>query len=236
MNESVFKEILGDALSCELAEYDNAIEHKFSLKHRMAMKFIFAKYARNVRKLKKEEESKDAAASEYKPRLNLRQRLIVALLIIILMSFLVGWIVVFFSEKFHGTVYHDNTQLIAVDVENCPDTIEHKYVLASVPEGFEIIETDSSPVDIYTRYKNKQTGQGITFSQWIKTAYKPHVNTEHYQIEEIVINGKNGLYIDFSDKKSNKTFLVWDNGDYTFEVSADLTKSEVLNLVEFNKI
>lgn len=236
MNESVFKEILGDALKCRLAEFDNAPEHKFSLKHKLAMKHIFAKFARNVRKLKKEDKPKNTSKVKCKPMLSIRQRVIVAALIVILMSLLVGWVVVFVSEKFHGTVYHDNTQLFVVDVENCPTTIEYKYAFAAVPDGFEMIETDSSPIDVYMRYKNKQTGQEITLSQLVKIEYKPHFNTENHQIEEMTVNNKAGLYVDFSIGEDSRTLLVWDNGDYILEITADLDKTKTINLAKFNKI
>lgn len=235
MNESVFKEILGEALKRDLEKYDNAPDHKFSLKHRLAMKRIFAKYARNVRKLKKEEKIKEAATVEYKPRLNLKYRVITALLIIVLMSLLVGWVVVFTSEKFHGTVYHNNTQLTAVETKNSPTTIEYKYVFAFVPEGFELKKTGISPSNVYSFYSNPITGQEITLIQWVKANFDPHYNTEHHHFEELTINGKLGLYIDFSDTTNSNTLLVWDNEDYIIEIVADLDKTETLNLVNFNK-
>ncbi|MBD5130847.1 MAG: hypothetical protein HDT43_13135 [Ruminococcaceae bacterium] len=91
MNESVFKEILGEALKCGLEEFDNAPEHKFSLKHRLAMKRVFAKYDRNVRKLK--ETTAENAAIEYEPRLTFRKRIILVTVIIIFMVFLAGCVV-----------------------------------------------------------------------------------------------------------------------------------------------
>lgn len=236
MNESVFKEILGEALKRDLAKYDNAPDHKFSLKHRLAMKYIFAKYARNVSKLKKEETIKYSVTVEHKPRSNLKYRIITALLIIVLMSLLVGWGVVFTSEKFHGTVYHNNTQLFAVETENSPTTIEYKYVFAFVPEGFELKKTGISPSNVYSFYSNPTTGQEITLIQWVKTKFNPHYNTEHYQFEELTINGKAGLCIDFSDTTNFNTLLVWDNEDYIIEIVADLNKTEALNLANFDKI
>lgn len=235
MNESVFKEILGEALKCGLAEFDNAPEHKFSLKHRLAMKRILAKFARNVRKLNSEEKAEYAVTVEYKPRLNIRQRILFITIVIILMTFLVGWVVMFVSEKFHGTVYSDNTQLIAIEFEGSPTTIEYKYALASIPDGFEMIDTNSSPKNAYTRYKNKQTGQGITIRQWVKEKFEPHYNTENHHFEEVTVNGKVGLYIDFSEKTFSQTLLVWDNEDYILEIVADLTKAETMDLAKFNK-
>lgn len=235
MSESAFREILGEAIKSELAEFDNVPVHKFSLKHRLAMKRIFAKFERNASKMKKEAKAEEGQKVEYKPRVSLRQRLIVALLIFILLSFLVGWVVVFVSDKFHGTVYSDNTQLTAVDIENSPNKIEYKYVLAFVPDGFEMIETEYSSIDAYTRYKNKSTGQGITLRQWVKSEFKPHYNTEHHHFEEITINGNAGLYIDFSSAAYCQTLLVWDNEDYILEIVADLNKTDTENLAVFNK-
>lgn len=141
----------------------------------------------------------------------------------------------FVSDKFHGTVYSDNTQLTAVDIENSPNKIEYKYVLAFVPDGFEMIETDFSSIDVYTRYKNESTGQEITLRQWVKSEFKPHYNTEHHHFEEVTVNGYTGLYIDFSYGTYCHTLLVWDNEDYILEIVADLNKSDTENLAVFNK-
>lgn len=237
MNESVFKEILGEALERGLSEHDNAPEHKFSLKHKLAMKRVFAKYERNVSKLRKNNTSETARITERKPVYNLKRRLLIAMAIIILMLFLMGSVFVYVSEKFHGTVYPEYTLLNVVDDENCPQTIEYKYALASVPDGFEMIETDSSTMDVYTLYRNKQTEQEITFHQIVKSYYNPHVNTEHYQMEEITINGKTGLYVYSCDEGylNLSSALILDNEDYILEIVADFNKSEMLKLANFNK-
>lgn len=235
LNESAFKEVLGDALKCGLAEFDNAPEHKFSLKHRLAMKRIFAKFVRNVCKLKNETMAGNTVTVEYKPRLNFGKRILFFAIVIILMTFLVGWVVVFVSEKFHGTVYSDNTQLTAVDVKNCPKTIEYKYNIGFVPDGFEIIETDLTPNEAYTLYMNSATEQTITLRQLVKEEFQPHYNTEDHYFEEITVNGKKGLYIDFSEEKCSQSLLVWDNEDYILEIVANLNKDEVLNLAIINK-
>lgn len=85
MNESVFREILGESLRREFAEFDNAPEHKFSFRHRLAMKRVFAKYEKNARGFSKIE------FVETMPHYGLKQRIIFALVIIILMTLLTGW-------------------------------------------------------------------------------------------------------------------------------------------------
>ncbi len=236
MNEDVFTDILAKAVDYEFAEFNNVPEHKFSLRHRLAMKRIFARYERNARKLRETKTVKAQIISEHQTPLTLKQRLIIATVIVILMTFLVGWVVVFVSEKFHGTVYHDNTKLIAVDRENCLQTIEYKYALASVPDGFEVVETDSSPVIVYTRYKNELTGQTIVLHQTVKSVYSVHINTENHALKEVDIGGKPGLYIDFNTGSYGSSLVVWDNGDYIIEIHADLDKEILLGLSNLHKI
>lgn len=92
MNENVFRELLNESLQREYAEFDNAPEHKFSLGHRLAMKRIFARYERNVRSLTKAENVYITLQSEL-PHYSFKQRMIVALVIIVLMTLLTGWFI-----------------------------------------------------------------------------------------------------------------------------------------------
>lgn len=87
MNESVFREILGESLRREFAEFDNVPEHKFSLRHRLAMKHVLARYEKNVRGFSKIE------FVETMPHYGLKKHIIFALVIIILMTLLTGWFI-----------------------------------------------------------------------------------------------------------------------------------------------
>ncbi|MCM1168103.1 MAG: hypothetical protein NC299_09460 [Lachnospiraceae bacterium] len=90
MNETVFRELLRESFRREYAEFDNAPEHKFTLRHRLSMKKIFAGYERNVRALKKPE-SVYIPSSETMPHYSIKQRVVIALVVIILMTLLTGW-------------------------------------------------------------------------------------------------------------------------------------------------
>lgn len=96
-NETIFKEILGEWVESEFAEFDDPPEHKFSLRHRLAMKRIFARYEKNVHRLKKADETDDIAyaplQSEKMPYYTLKQRLIYALVIILIMTMLTGCVI-----------------------------------------------------------------------------------------------------------------------------------------------
>ena len=233
MCENIFKELLGEMMKCELAEFDYAPKWKPSLRHRFAMKQIFSRYEKNVHKMQVNE-----LANAVLPlsRLNIKHRIFLALVIVLLMTLLVGWVNVFVSRNFHGTVYEDNTKITAVNLENSPKTIKYKYALSGVPNGFELIETNTSQTNVYTLYMNRLTKQTITLYQWVKSHYTPHVNTEHYSLEEVSINKTTGLYVDLSNKDYCRTLLIWDNGDYIIEVLADLDKDSAINLLETNKL
>jgi len=93
MNETVFRELLGESLRREYADYDNPPEHKFSLRHRLAMKRIFSRYEKNVRKLKRAQVTYTPLSSEKMPYYGIKQRVIYALVIVIIMTMLTGWVI-----------------------------------------------------------------------------------------------------------------------------------------------
>lgn len=240
MNENILREILLEVHEIECGVSDDLPDYKTSLRHRLAMKRIFARFDRNTRKLRTTRRTRETPIIERRTRrYSIKQRILIAMLIIILMAFLVGCvnaIVKFVSERFKGTVYEDNTQLFAVDLENCPQTIEYQYALADIPEGFEMIETIPSPTNVYTLYSNELTGQVITLKQWVKTHFSFHYNTEKRTFEENEINGITVLFIDLSSNNRNNSVLIWDNEDYIIEISADLDKSSALNLLNIAKL
>lgn len=155
---------------------------------------------------------------------------------IIFLMLLTGFVIIYFSKNFYGTVYNDNTHLFAVDKENCPTTIEYEYYIPELPEGFELVKHASSSFDVYTLYENKSSGQGLTLTQCTKIEFKPHYNTEHHDFEEITINGHSGLCIDFSSDEYNNSILIWDNGNYILELSGDFNKNSLCDLAKSAKI
>lgn len=240
MSENILKEILLEVHEIECGVVDDLPDIKPSLRQRLAMKKIFARYERNSRKLKNAGIIEETPTIEHRTkRYNIKQRLLIAALIIILMTFLAGCvsaIVKYVSGHFNGTVYENNTQLFVVNMENCPQTIEYQYVLNNIPEGFELTKTISSSTNVYTLYLNKSTGQVITLEQWVKSQFSTHYNTEKNTFEEININGITRLFIDFSTDKRNNSVLIWDNEDYIIEISVDLDKKSALNLLDIAKI
>lgn len=235
MKENILEEIVAESYRREYEQFDNAPEHNFSIKHQFNMKRIFARYARNVSKFKQKEQKRHFEETPYSHSLSLRKKLFVAVLIIVLMTLLVGWVVVYISKDFQGTVYHDYTQLTVINTDDSPQTIEHKYFLSEVPEGFELVETVSSSIAEYNKFTNSLTNETFDITQHVKKSYSSNYNTEHKNINEVEINGHIGLYIDFSDNEFNSSLLVWDNGDYIIEIGGDLLKDTLIYLAKSTK-
>ncbi len=233
MNESILKSLLQESVEREWSMYENAPEHKFSLKHRLAMKKIFKLYEKNTECLRPKMKLN---ASKPKTKLTLKSALFIVLMIFL--AALVGCTAAYFiSQSFRGDVHNDFTRIFPINTENCPATIEEKYYLSELPDEFEIFDTASNPFREYIRYKNMNTEQSISLTQWTKSEFGTYnLNTEKYKIEEIDIDGHYGLYVDFCHDERTHSLVLWDNGDYILELSADLPKNETINLAKSTKV
>ena len=237
MFENLLDEVLTEYYKKEFSIYSNVPEHKFSFKHRIAMKKIFKRYEHNTKPFhSKAVQNTVPDFSERKFRLTPKRVLI--LVIIILLATVAGCTATYFiSRSFRGDMHSDNTELFPIDLENCPTTIEEKYYLPEIPEGFEVLQTSSTPFSTYNSYINRQTGQTISLSQYVKSEFDSiHYNTEKGELVEVEINGHYGLCLDVSDEENTYSGIIWDNGDYILQIDSDLTKEELLNLVKFAKV
>lgn len=228
MSESVLKSILEESAQLEWAKYGSVSEHTFSRKHCRSMRRIFKLY---------ENKRPSYVNSNPSQRIRITRKAALVLALIIFLAAIAGCAAAYFlSQSFRGTVHHDNTELFVINTDNCPPTIEQKYYLSDLSQDFELLDTDSTPFYEYTSYENKLTGQIIAFRQCVKSEYdSSHYNTEGQDFEEIEINGHYGLCLDFSPKGYIFSGVIWDNGDYILELSADLTKNELIDLAKSAK-
>lgn len=229
MNEIALDEILVAAHDAEFSQYDNAHVHVFSRKHNRAMKRIFRTYEKRIALL-----HGDAADNRNEiTHFRWNRKTVIVMLIVIFLAVLAGCTAIIYClGGFRTVVQTDNTQLFPIDLTDCPQSIGEVYYLSEIPSGFELLDESVSDISVYTAYINSATGQTITFYQSIKTAFAPHYNTEKNPLEEISIGESIG--IGFGGKK--RYTVTWDNGDYILEISADLPKSETINLAKSTKV
>lgn len=233
MNEIDFKAVLAEICDEEIFELNKFPPFKTSLRHRLAMKRIFALYEKKTHITVSVPPIIQTSQSKH---LHLSKRLIILFAVIMCAALLTGFMLVYFSKDFHGTVYNDNTQLFAVNTENCPITIEYEYYLSDLPDTFKMVEHDLTRTDFYMRYENTSFGQVITLTQYTKNGFNTHYNTEYHNFDEIEINGHSGVCLDISNGECDGSIVIWDNGDYILEIVGNLPKNHLVDLAKSTKV
>lgn len=239
MFENLLDEVLTEYYMNEFSICSTVPEHKFSLKHRLAMKKIFKRFERNVDCLRSKHSETQATAIDFtERRFRFTPKRVLLLVIIILLATLAGCSVVYFtSQSFRGKVYSDNTELFPINTENCPTTIEEKYYLPEIPDGFEVLQNSSNPFYVYSSYINNSTSESFFIRQFVKTDFSPiHYNTEKCDFQEVDINGHCALLLDYNNIEKNTLSVIWDNGDYVIEICGNLAKNDLLNLAKSAKV
>lgn len=202
---------------------------KFSLRHKMNMNKIFKLFSQNTRKT-----ASNTFEKCNKPH-SIKKRLMIAAIIIICLVMMTGFVLLFIAKGFVGDVYHNNTHIFAVDVSDCPSTIEKVYKLSVVPEGYELYISENEGTSIYNLYKDA-SGRNIVFEQTVKSEFDSHINTEGYTLQETDVNGCNAVYIEYDNEAGISSAVIWDNGDYILELSGEFNKEDMKNLAIINEI
>lgn len=115
---------------------------------------------------------------------------------------------------------------------NAPDTIENMYEITYNLSDYSIDFEAYNDLRRNIRYvKNEIT---IDYFQEVKITYVKNWNTEDNPVDEITINGFQAVY--FYDNH-NYNNIVWDNGEYIFSLSSNISKEELILIAEsINKI
>ena len=228
-------ELISGYFEKQSAEVDEVPLPKFSLRHRLTMKRIFKLCEHNKAMSDINAEDPCEKVLGHK-QLSFRKRLIIAVAIIVCLAVMTGFVIVFISGGFNGTVYQDNTHLFAIDTANCPSTIEKEYSLSVVPEGFEMYDVSATSTDITVMYCNPDTEQVLVFGQTVKSEFNPHINTKGYDLQETKVNSCNAIYIEYINAYGVSSTVIWDNEDYILELFGDFDNNELRDLAISNEI
>lgn len=225
MNENILKSVLEEMLTEDFSQFGKLPEHKFSRRHKRNMKRIFVLYDNSKSRGKSVKSSENTCRFRW----NIR---IVIIAAIVFLSALAGCAAVIYSlGGFQTDVQSDNTQIFPIDIDGCPQTIESVYGLSELPEGFELLEHFETDTMIYTSYLNNDTEQTITIIQSVKAEFRPHYDTERFELKEITVGEHTGICLG-----DEHVTIAWDNGDYALEISANLDKEKTINLAKTIKI
>lgn len=225
---------VGDLISLYYEKEFESIEESalptFSSKHKKKMEKIFKAFEKN----NAPSDNNSITAKSIRP-LSVRQRIALVIVIIILMAIATGCVIAFISNSFRGTVYSDNTRLFAFDVSDSPGVIEEEFMLSIVPEGYKLSKVLKDSTRVVAIYKN-DCDKELIFQQTVKSKYISCINTEGYNLQEIMINDRDGIYIEFVCDDFIDSLIIWNNEYYILELSGNFDKDSLINLAKNNEI
>lgn len=230
MNSYTMKELLSGYFEERYLAVDEVAVPELSLRHKRKMKKAFRIFKKNT-KAKKANLSKPVSFGK---------RLVFVAIIIVSLAFLTGAVVMYVVPGFKGVVYPDNMHLFAVDTTGGEDEIKYAYDFPEAPEGFKLLEKQVSPFHTFIYYCETDFSEedpaahnkSIVISQSIKSNYDVHLDNERHNFVEKTVNGHNALYMygyykDYASGENRvSSILIWDNGDYIIEISAQLAEED----------
>lgn len=219
--EELLRRALEEVYEHEFDKYEVKRRHFFSFRHRRMMRKLFKQLET------KNKTTNTTQAYHYKPTKKHPSAIIIAIILSVMLSITAAAIAIY---SFGFKKQPDHTIAFSENIENAPLTIDYRYVIDSLPDGFKEIESTDGTVVCGVKYQNDKSI--LSLKQWVKKKYICNYNTEGYEIEEIDVNGHDGFFITIN----NKMVLVWDNGDYVLELYGTLDKDELLNLSKYTKI
>lgn len=106
-----------------------------------------------------------------------------------------------------------------------------EYEPTYIPSGYSLVNERVFTDSKHLTYKNSEN-DGIFFAQTLLEQADFDIDTEHAILQTIQINGEEAYYL------PNETIelIIWDDGVYSFQVSAHLDKEELIKIAESIKI
>lgn len=157
---------------------------------------------------------------------------LVAILILLLSSLTVGAV----REKIanlliHTFARHDTVTADISKDEEYPTKLEKVYVLGDIPEGYEL--TDKSVIESSSVFIYYKDDLFIVFQQFIKSHYSSNADNEHSVSFEETYNNQKYLVRITDDNLCN---IVWDDGEYIFDLVGYFPKETLFEMSENLKI
>jgi hypothetical protein len=124
--------------------------------------------------------------------------------------------------NFFTQVFATHTLVKSEDDDVYPETIEEIYEITEGIEDYEMIQSESSPMELIYIYDNGK--YRIRFTQTTKAYYDINVNTEGYDIVPIFIDDYEGIYLHMENQQYE--YLSYDNEAYIISIGVTSYNSE----------
>lgn len=128
-----------------------------------------------------------------------------------------------FNDHTVVSVQHDSK-----DIGNHKSKIEKQYSI-TVPEGFVLDESESvsTSSNIGLRYYSENKSESIYFDQYTADSYSSYYDNERGHFKTSSDKFGNEFMIYTNDDFIN---ILWDNGEYIFSLSGDISESEIMDI------
>ena len=212
--DSIVKAYYNDLINTDITPVKN---HKYSEKYQRRIKEAFSVFD-----------------TEKKPKIHLiRRRIILAIII----AALIGTITVAAYEparKFFLSIFSGHTEVTPAEngseIDKHKTAIEKKYSI-TVPAGYVLekessVETDEMIIQVY--YLNSDRTKPIVFKQLTRELYNVSVDNEDTElVSKFDKNGRELLIHNYNDLSIS---IIWDDGEYIFELSGEMSESELMEI------
>ncbi len=221
---SILAKALDDFMTKELNEYLAAVD--FSVEHRFSEKF-----ERRMERLIKRRE---------KPYYKLictagRRAVCIAAAVVIAFGFAMSFESVRAAVKeFFTKVFSDHITLEVYPefAENDPDTIEEVYEITELPEGFELVDSETCSTYAYADYVFED--YHIDFLQETKQRFHISLDNEYSEPEVYVDQTGQEYWIQFHE--GGNIYILWEMDGYIFVIDSNLDKDAAINLCMSTKL
>lgn len=182
--------------------------HRFSWRYKRRKRAIIKAYQQSLNRPQEFE-------SRYR-KISFRQRLRLAILVAVTAALLTGAgvVVTYYIGGIRAEQQSTHTDAFAMDWESAPLTLEKTYRITYDLSDYEMTvmsDYDFSYWEVYRR-----NDEYINYIYQTKEVYQnSRLNTEGTHIEKREVCGYDALYFEHSD---GSKCLIWDNGEYIFEL------------------
>ena len=107
--------------------------------------------------------------------------------------------------------------------------IEKKFAI-TVPEGYVLDKESSSETEtiITSTYYNSDKTKSIMFNQYVKETYSTTVDNKKSILVEKT--DQNGQQIMVHNTENKSVSIIWNNGEYYFELSGEMSEQELMDI------
>lgn len=206
------------------AAYDEneVISHRFSWRYKRKKRAIIKAYQQSLQR-------PEEFDRRYR-KISFRQKVLIAAMAIVMAALLTGAgvVVTYYIGGIRVEQQSTHTDAFAMDWESAPSTLEKTYSISYDLSNYEKNILSDDEYQYWAEYTNNT--DYIDFMYWVKEAYQnARVNTEESAIGSMTINGFDALYFQRNEKDQ---VLIWDNGEYIFELHSNLDISVIKLIAE----